>query len=79
MPSRCTAPARDARSPQWPPTSGSTETLRTWVRQADQPGAAQTSALAKENRQLRAGVTELEPEREILPRAAKYVAGQTHW
>jgi transposase len=58
------------------------ETLRIWVReaeQADQPGAAQTSALEKENRQLRARVRSLEPEREILPRTATYFAGQTNW
>ncbi|MFE2640592.1 IS3 family transposase [Streptomyces scopuliridis] len=54
------------------------ETLRTWVRDAGQavrPGAVEASAMEKENRQLRARVKELEFEREILRRAAKYFAG----
>jgi transposase len=53
--------------------------LRIWVRQAEQPGPAQTSALEKENRQLRARVSELKLEREIPRRTATYLAGQTHW
>lgn len=58
------------------------ETLRTWVRDAEQaarPGAGEASAIEKENRQLRARVKELELEREILRRAAKYFAAETSW
>lgn len=58
------------------------ETLRVWVRESEEaavPGAAETSALQRENRQLRARVKELELEREILHRAAKYFAGETSW
>ncbi|MEV0495452.1 IS3 family transposase [Streptomyces atratus] len=54
------------------------ETLRTWVRDAEQaarPGAVEATAMEKENRQLRARVKELELEREILRRAAKYFGG----
>jgi len=35
--------------------------------------------LEKENKQLRARIRELETEREILRRAAKYFAGETNW
>jgi transposase len=58
------------------------ETLRLWVRQADQearPGASEATMLEKEIKQLRARVAELEQEREILRRAAKYFAGETRW
>jgi transposase len=58
------------------------ETLRLWVReaeQADRPGAAEAGAVEKENQVLRARVKELELEREILRRAAKYFAGETSW
>ena len=58
------------------------ETLRTWVRDAGQaarPGAVEAAAMEKENRQLRARVKELELEREIPRRAAKYFAGETSW
>ena len=58
------------------------ETLRVWVRDAEQavvPAAAESTALEKENRLLRARVKELELEREILRRAAKYFAGETSW
>jgi transposase len=58
------------------------ETLRTWVRDAEQatrPGAVEATAMEKENRQLRARVKELELEREILRRAAKYFAAETSW
>lgn len=51
------------------------ETLRTWVRDTEQavrPGAVEATAM--ENRQLRARVKELELERAILRRAAKYFA-----
>ncbi|MFJ9969031.1 IS3 family transposase [Streptomyces avermitilis] len=55
------------------------ETLRTWVRdveEAARPGAVEATAMEKENRQLRARVKELELEREILRRAAKYFGGR---
>lgn len=58
------------------------ETLRVWVREAEAaavPGAVESTALEKENRQLKARVRELELEREILRRAAKYFAGETSW
>jgi transposase len=58
------------------------ETLRVWVREAEQaaaPGAVESTALERENRQLKARVKELELEREILRRAAKYFAGETSW
>lgn len=57
------------------------ETLRIWVRDAEvaaRPGAVEATAMEKENRQLRARVKELELEREILARAAKYFA-ETSW
>jgi transposase len=47
------------------------ETLRVWLRKAEQaavPGAAEATALERENRQLKARVKELELEREILRR-----------
>ena len=58
------------------------ETLRVWVRDAEAvavPRAAESTALEKENKALRARVKELELEREILRRAAKYFAGETSW
>ncbi len=58
------------------------ETLRVWVRDAEQaarPGAGEATVLERENRQLRARVKELELEREILRRAAKYFARETSW
>ena len=71
------------------------ETLRLWVRQARSAGAAPSKAgpakvgtgspvasqvvLEEENKQLRARIRELELEREILRRAAKYFAGETNW
>jgi transposase len=70
------------------------ETLRTWVQAArarqggDEPAAPGASSkapvssegvLETENKQLRARVRELEPERDILRRAAKYFAGETNW
>jgi transposase len=71
------------------------ETLRLWVRQArtDQPSGktagrrrgagtgpvTSDAVLEEENRQLRKKVRELESERDILRRAAKYFAGETNW
>jgi transposase len=71
------------------------ETLRLWVRQARSAGAAggdggpvkkapasptaSDTVLDQENKQLRARIRELELERDILRRAAKYFAGETNW
>jgi transposase len=71
------------------------ETLRLWVRQARAAGqsagdarrgkkapastTASDAVLEQENKQLRARVRELELERDILRRAAKYFAGETSW
>jgi transposase len=71
------------------------ETLRLWVRQAragqagnqrpdrrreaDAGPIASEAVLEDENRQLRKKVRELEAERDILRRAAKYFAGETNW
>jgi transposase len=65
------------------------ETLRSWVRVDDQrrgaaPGTSQPSATATgsvedENTQLRRRVRELEEERDILRKAARYFAGETRW
>lgn len=71
------------------------ETLCLWVREARSAGPAagevgpakkvQTSPIAsdavleQENKQLRARIRELETERDILRRAAKYFAGETNW
>ena len=64
-------------------------TLLSWIKAADEPaGPARTSVGAEaaagssveaENRALRRRVAELEEEREILRRAAKYFAGETKW
>ena len=71
------------------------ETLRNWIsahraRQREQAGEAPAAVpqsapvgspdvLEKENKQLRARIRELETERDILRRAAKYFAGETNW
>ena len=67
------------------------ETLRSWVRNDDQrrgtggpaaPTARQTQAPAsaeEENAELRRRVRELEEERDILRKAARYFAGETRW
>jgi len=64
------------------------ETLRSWVRVDDQrrgaatgtvrPPAA-TGSVEDENAQLRRRVRELEEERDILRKAARYFAGETRW
>jgi transposase len=64
------------------------ETLRNWVRAAGAgrprgrrtPVAVQPqTAVEAENAALRKKVRELEEEREILRKAAKYFAGKTRW
>src|SRR5512132_4087137 len=67
------------------------ETLRSWVRADDQrrgTGAsggparqAQTPSASaeEENVELRRRVRELEEERDILRKAARYFAGETRW
>ena len=71
----------------------SRETLRLWVRQAQAAGAPQKAGpvpkrsdaplpsgdVEEENKQLKARIRELELERDILRRAAKYFAGETNW
>ncbi|WP_435253657.1 transposase [Streptomyces sp. 1222.5] len=64
------------------------ETLRNWVRAAGasrprgrgvQAPTEPAVALEAENAALRKKVRELEEEREILRKAAKYFAGETRW
>lgn len=65
------------------------ETLRNWIRLADGrrsgPAVLQSDATAPagsvevENAQLRRRVRELEEERDILRKAARYFAGETRW
>jgi len=70
------------------------ETLRRWIRADDQArgigpaGAPETSVAAarppgtpveQENEALRRRVRELEEERDILRKAARYFAGETRW
>ena len=64
-------------------------TLLAWIKAADESGdrargavdaeAPAGSSVEAENRALRRRVAELEEEREILRRAAKYFAGETKW
>src|SRR3954453_6458202 len=66
------------------------ETLRSWVRADDQRRGARasrpaavageaTGSVEDENAQLRRRVRELEEERDILRKAARYFAGETRW
>jgi transposase len=66
------------------------ETLRSWVRADDQrrggsgPAAAAArpqvaGSVEEENAELRRRVRELEEERDILRKAARYFAGETRW
>jgi transposase len=69
------------------------ETLRSWVRADDQRRGAGASAGVRaagavgvgvgvgedENADLRRRVRELEEERDILRKAARYFAGETRW
>jgi transposase len=67
------------------------ETLRSWVRADDQrrggsagpaSSAVQpqvTGSVEKENAELRRRIRELEEERDILRKAARYFAGETRW
>jgi len=58
------------------------ETLRQWVRaveRAEDPVAVAEDAKDAEIARLRRQVRELESEREILRRAAKYFARETGW
>jgi transposase len=64
------------------------ETLRNWVRAAgaSRPRGRRAAAPAEpprpleaENAALRRKIRELEEEREILRKAAKYFAGETRW
>jgi transposase len=66
------------------------ETLRGWVRAGDQrrdggsgrPAAAvkpEPGSVEAENGELRRRVQELEEERDILRKAARYFAGETRW
>jgi transposase len=48
-------------------------------RPAQAAEVASDDVLKEENKQLRARIRELETEREILRRAAKYFAGETNW
>ena len=64
------------------------ETLRNWIRldDAQRTGASTTTASAPasvspedENASLRKRIRELEEERDILRKAARYFAGETRW
>jgi transposase len=66
------------------------ETLRSWVRLDDQrrggavgpatPARSQPAgSVEEENAELRRRIRELEEERDILRKAARYFAGETRW
>jgi transposase len=67
------------------------ETLRSWVRADDQRrgaaagpaasavGSQAAGSVEDENAALRRRVRELEEERDILRKAARYFAGETRW
>jgi transposase len=66
------------------------ETLRSWVRADDQRRGARATrpsagvvegpgSVEDENAALRRRVRELEEERDILRKAARYFAGETRW
>jgi len=68
------------------------ETLRNWIRaddrrnsgRGDRPATltaptAAPSGLETENAQLKRRIRELEEERDILRKAARYFAGETRW
>jgi transposase len=67
------------------------ETLRSWIRIDDErrgsttgplrpaTQAAADGSVEAENAQLRRRVRELEEERDILRKAARYFAGETRW
>ena len=65
------------------------ETLRSWVRADDQrrggpagpvvAGRVAPVSVEEENAELRRRIRELEEERDILRKAARYFAGETRW
>jgi transposase len=68
------------------------ETLRNWIRADDRGNSgrggrpatptaptAAASGLETENAQLKRRIRELEEERDILRKAARYFAGETRW
>ncbi|NYT95532.1 transposase [Salinispora sp. H7-4] len=55
------------------------ETLRSWVRADDQRRGSAAGSAEDENAALRRRVRELEEERDILRKAARYFAGETRW
>jgi transposase len=65
------------------------ETLRSWVRADDgrrggvtpaaPAGKPEVGSVEAENAELRRRIRELEEERDILRKAARYFAGETRW